>query len=237
MNSIFTKLGNTRLGRFQRIWAITLFLLACISPNLAPKPTPPNETISQEDLGTLVAGTSNAARIQTASSQPTITPTFTVTRIPSETFTSTPTFIYLLPTATLIPSYTPIIPVGNIIVNGTIMVDERLTDRPWSCLVTGSTPPRNVAQKPGKDFYVTWSVMNTGTETWSNNGIDFVYETGYRTEQRQIQDLSRSVVSGGSIGLKILLTAPKNAGTYSAIWALKVGNKAFCHMKIVFKVE
>ncbi len=216
---------------------ISMFVLACISTTFVPPPTPPNETISREALGTLVAGTSNAARIQTASSQPTVTPTFTVTRIPSETFTSTPTFIYLLPTATLVPSYTSIIPVGNIIVNGTIMVDERLTDRPWSCLVTGSTPARNVPQKQGASFYVTWAVMNTGTRAWLPNEIDFVYEAGYGTDQPHRQDLGRAVPSGGSTGLKVLLKAPKRVDTYNVIWALKVGNKSFCHMKLVFSVE
>lgn len=216
----------------------TIFLLACILPGLSltPTPIPPDETISQEALGTLVAGTADAARIQTASSLPTITRTFTVTRVPSETFTFTPTFIFLLPTATPVPSYTPIVPPGNIVVKGTTEVDKRLTGRPWTCLVTGSTPPRNVPQKPGKDFYVTWTVMNTGTKTWSNNGIDFVFESGYRTEQRQLQDLPRSVVSGASINLKVLLTAPKVEGTYQAIWQLKVGQKVFCRMVIVFLI-
>src|SRR6185369_8937006 len=139
----------------------------------------PLNLISEADLGTLVAGTSKAAAIETASALPSVTSTPTVTRIPSKTPTSTPTFIYLLPTATAVPSYTPLVPVGPITVfNGTITVDERLTERPWTCLVLGSTPSRGVPQKPGRDFYVTWAVMNTGTETWPYYGIDFVYESG-----------------------------------------------------------
>jgi hypothetical protein len=218
------------------IWlTLLIFMPACIISNAA---TPPAPTLVEKDILTVIVETANAAQLQTASALPTMTRTVTQTRIPSKTPTPTPTFIYLLSTATLVPSYTPILPVGQITINnGTIVPDERLTKRPWTCLVLGSTPPRNTTQKPGRDFYVTWSVMNTGTETWPNNGIDFVYESGYRTEQRQIQDLSRSVVTGDGIDLKILLTAPERSGTYNAIWALRVGKYAFCHMKIVFLVE
>ena len=228
-----------RICRSKKTVTCTILLcsmLACVIPGaITPSPVP---TAIEMDILTVIVETANVAQLQTASALPTITYVPTSTRIPSVTPSSTPTFIYLLPTATLVPSYTPLVPVDNIVVvNGTIVVDERLTERPWTCLVLGSTPPRDVPQKPGRDFYVTWAVMNTGTKTWPNNGIDFVYESGYRTEQKPIQDLSRSVVTGDGIELKILLTAPEKPGTYNAIWALKVGHQSFCHMKIVFLVK
>jgi hypothetical protein len=233
LNKEGKKVIMSRLKKVLIWMALLISMLACIIPNAA---TPPVPTVVEKDILTVIAETANAAQLQTASALPTMTRTVTQTRIPSKTPSPTPTFIYLLPTATLVPSYTPIPPVGQIAV-GTLAPDERLTELPWTCLVLGSTPPRNVPQKPGRDFYVTWAVMNTGTNTWPNNGIDFVYESGYRTEQRQIQDLSRSVVTGDGIDLKILLTAPERPGTYNAIWALKVGQKTFCRMKIVFLVE
>jgi hypothetical protein len=79
--------------------------------------------------------------------------------------------------------------------------------------------------------------MNTGTEVWPNTGIDFIYDSGYRTEDRPIQDLWHSVAPGHSIDLKVLLTAPKNPGNYNVIWVLKVGHKVFCSMKNVFLVK
>jgi hypothetical protein len=94
-----------------------------------------------------------------------------------------------------------------------------------------------MAQKPKKEFYVSWIVKNTGTKTWSNNGIDFVFDGGYHTEQRPIQDLPRSVVPGKSIELKVLLIAPERPDTYNVIWSLRVGQTKFCHMKIVFTVK
>jgi hypothetical protein len=220
-------------------WNALLFLLlACLIPSPVAPTVPAPNFPSESEIGTLVAETAAAAVIQTSSALPTITSTATQTRIPSFTPTFTPTFIYLLPTGTLVPSYTPIIPVGHIIVNGTITVDDRLTGRPWTCLVTGSTPPRNEPVPAGKDFYVTWTVMNTGTKVWPNTGIDFIYDSGYRTEERPIQDLWHSVAPGSSINLKVLFTAPKKEGSYNSIWVLKVGHsKVFCGMKIVFSVK
>ncbi len=224
-----TRLNKSLLNKPLYGVCFLILLLACVTPSAATQPVP--TTISNEDLATLIVGTSNAAQIQTASALPTITPTATWTRIPSFTPTSTPTFIYLLPTGTPVPSYTPIVPVGHIIVNGTlatVTADSRLTGRPWTCVVTGSTPPRDVPVPVGKNFYVTWTVMNTGTELWPNTGIDFIYDTGYRTEERPIQDLWHSVSPGHTINLKVLFTA---------IWILKVGHKVFCRMKIVFLVK
>jgi hypothetical protein len=198
----------------------------------------PVASLSQSDLGTIIAQTADAAYLQTASAAPSPTATFTPTRIPSKTATFTPTFIYIIPTITSTLTKTPAPPpVGNIIVNGTIVPDERLTDRPWTCLVTGVTPPRGAVLPPGKDFYVTWTVMNTGTKPWWNNGIDFLYQSGYRTDQRQIQDLPSSVSRGNFINVTVLFTAPKTAGTYSSIWGLRVGQLVFCRMKTTFIVE
>lgn len=216
---------------------LLLFLLACGLP-MAGQPVVSTVTMpSQEEINTLVAGTANAAQIQTASALPSVTPTFTTTRIPSDTPTFTPTFIYLLSTATKVPSYTPIPPVGHIIVNGTITVDDRLTGRPWTCLVTGTSPAKDIVQKAHTTFYVTWAVMNTGTKSWWNNGVDFVHTGGYESNLRPVLDLPETVASGGSISLKIELTAPKKTGPYNVYWSLKVGNNSFCHMKYSFKVE
>lgn len=231
------KMDKIKLGKVFACNILVLFLLACVLPPAFVAPTQPIELISQEDLGTLVAQTSNAAQIQTASALPTITPTFTSTRIPSVTPTSTPTFIFLLSTATLVPSYTPILPVGQISVNGTITVDERLTDRPWTCLVTGSSPDRSTVHKQRSNFDITWTVMNTGTKAWSNNGIDFVHTGGYESNQRPTLDLPKSIASGNSIYLTISMTTPKSAGTYNTYWSLKVGQKSFCYMKFTFKVD
>ncbi len=229
--------------RMNRVlaWNVLLFLLlSCLIPSPVTPAVPVANFPSQSEIGTLVAETAAAAVIQTSSALPSITPTGTRTRIPSFTPTSTPTFIYLLPTGTPAPSYTPLVPVGHVRVNGilaTFTADNRLTGRPWTCLVTGSTPPRNVPLPAGKIFYVTWTVMNTGTELWPNTGIDFIYDSGYRTEERPIQDLWHSVSPGHTINLKVLFTAPEKGGSYNSIWILKVGHKVFCSMKIVFLVK
>lgn len=230
-----------KLGKNKRpiLWAMfVLFVLSCAVPAGLATPVPPTvEQISQADMATIIAGTANAAQAQTASALPTVTRTYTPTWTPSTTPTSTPTFLYLLPTRTPIPTDTVVPTLGTLVVVGSGTAATSIyKDVPWACLVTGSTPPRNAPVQPGKNFYVTWTVKNVGTKEWWNNGIDFVYDAGYRTEQRAIQDLSKTVYPGGSVTLRVLLTAPKRPDTYNVIWALKVGNKAFCHMKVSFKV-
>lgn len=221
------------------IWAMTLlFLLACLVPGAPLIPTQTVEVISQDALGTIVAGTSNAAQAQTSSALPTATQTFTLTWTPSVTSTFTPTFLYLLPTATLVPSETPIPAVGNLLVAGSgTAVKSIFTGRPWTCLVTGVSPAQNTVQKPNKEFNISWTLMNTGTKAWTNNGVDFVDNGGYGTIQRPIQDLPRIVASGSSISLTIRTLSPKRAGSFTIFWALQVGNNKFCTMKHTFVVE
>ncbi|MCC7117632.1 MAG: hypothetical protein IT310_03825 [Anaerolineales bacterium] len=224
----------------RSIWraGLALFALACALPaGLVPPPTPTVESLSQADFATIVAGTANAAGAQTASALPTATRTYTPTWTPSLTPTPTPTFLFLIPTRTPIPTDTVIPTMGTLVILGSGTAPTSIyKDVPWACLVTGSTPPRNAPVKPGKDFYVTWTVKNVGTKEWWNNGIDFIYDGGYRTEQRAIQDLPKTVYPGGSVTLKVLLIAPKRPDSYNVIWALRVGNKSFCHLKITFKV-
>jgi hypothetical protein len=89
-----------------------------------------------------------------------------------------------------------------------------------------------------RNFTVYWTVLNTGTKTWTNNTIDIVYHSGYRNEGRARQDLAAlSVPPGGKTTVGVLFKAPKSEGIYSAIWSLKVGRNEFCFMKITFEVK
>lgn len=89
----------------------------------------------------------------------------------------------------------------------------------------------------GKEFYVTWTVLNTGTKNWTVNTIDFIYVNGYRHEGKPIQDLWKNVPSGRTIDLRVLFKAPKAPGEYRATWTLKVGNRVFCGMRTIFEVR
>jgi len=239
----FNEMSRNRISRISRIknWLITgLLILGCTLPSLAaPVQAPPTQ--SSEILGTSIVQTAGAAQTRTALALPSPTFTSTVTRTPTITPTSTPTFVLsMLFTATPIPSQTSIVPVssggtggGN---NGK---DENsvFTGREWTCRVTARYPGKGAIIKQDQTIIAYWTVLNTGTKTWTNNGVDFVYTGGYRMDGRKIQDLPLTISPGNTITLKIQLTTPKRSGTYSTIWTLRVGRRSFCGMKVTFDVE
>ncbi len=106
-------------------------------------------------------------------------------------------------------------------------------------MVTGKSPPSGtiIKIKPKESLNISWTIKNNGTKTWTSNTVDFVNTGGFRNNERPIQDLRSTVAPGGTITVKVLITASKFSGTYNVFWTLKVGNTKFCHMKNTFEVE
>lgn len=233
---------NSHSIRRKGTWLVTaLLILGCALPFLAsPTLTPAPSTQSPQILGTGIAQTAAAAQTQTALVLPSPTLTPTITRTPTATHTPTPTFIFLLFTATLVPSETALVPVSSII-GGTRSADGAATSvftgKEWTCTIMAKYPGKGAIIKQGQTFIAYWTVLNTGTKTWTNNGVDFLYTGGLRMDGRKIQDLSLTTAPGNKITLKIQLTAPKRVDTFSTIWTLKVGRRSFCPMKITFDVK
>jgi hypothetical protein len=222
--------------------AAGLFLLACALPSLsASSPTQSPPSLAPELLGTSIVQTVAAAQTETVVyAPPTLTPT--VTLLPTWTpavLTSTPTFIFALPTFTPLPTWTPtpgaIIDIPGGIGNATS--DSPFTGREWTCAIRGKYPPMGTVVTHGDSFYVSITLMNTGTKTWTNNGVDFVYTGGYRVEGTRIQDSPFTVAPGREVTFSSLLVAPKKPDTYNTYWTLQVGNHLFCGVKYTFKVK
>lgn len=233
-----------RLRSRQKIgggFILMLFLLACVLPSAGkPLPTQVSGLSAPEMLGTVIAQTALAAQTQTVAVLPkTLTPT--LTRESTSTFIaqpSTPTPFSLFPAGvpveTIDPAYAATAGVSGL---GIIDPPDEIpyTGLPWTCVVRSTTPRGGIIQS-GTEFYAYWTVINTGTKAWTSNTVDFIYKSGYRHEERKIQDLSSTVASGRSVTLKALYIAPKKPGIYTAIWTLKVGNRPFCGMKMFFEV-
>ena len=234
--------------RFHRIlvWlGSILFLLACALPSFGvSSPTQEPQSLAPELLGTPVAQTAIAAQTQTAiymppSLTPTLTPFPTGTLI---TLSSTPTFFFALPTFTPLPTWTS---TPGIVVqrpgSGNSSADNNndspFTDKEWTCAIRAKSPSMGTVMAQEASFYVSITLMNSGTKTWTNNGVDFVYKSGLRNEGRRIQDLPSTVAPGEEITLTSQLVAPKKPGTYSTVWNLKVGNTSFCGVKYSFEVK
>lgn len=247
---------------FRRLIAgsvLGLVQLGCIVPFAGTPASGQAETPQSVGvLQTLIVQTAAAAQTQTATllSSPASTlkstTTSTITITPTLP-TATPTFFYSLYTLTPIPTETIQVEAaesstggsGNSQASSDVSKSEeryenaiRPTGKPWTCAVVGKSPPVGSVVKRNELFYVNWTVLNTGTKTWTNNTIDFVYHSGYQNEGRAKQDMAAiAVPPGGKTSVKVLFKAPKSEGIYSAIWSLKVGRSPFCYMKITFEVE
>lgn len=234
---------------------VPIFLMACILPSSttqlsAPSPQSPVPGM----LETIIVQTVAAAQTQTVTHLPSLTSTHTSTLTPTSTpipsitqelFTSTSTFVFVVPTLTQVLFSSPpqsqaqvvSAPVGTLSER-----DQRATNYPkipkeWDCRIVEKSPAEGTLIKQKSSFYIAWTIVNNGTKTWTNNGVDFIYTGGFRHEGKTIQDLRTTIAPGRSITLQVQLTAPKASGTYNVIWSLRVGNKLFCHMKHTFEVN
>ncbi|MDP1545540.1 MAG: NBR1-Ig-like domain-containing protein [Anaerolineales bacterium] len=230
---------HTRVHSIVGWLSLLFFILACGFPARSGAPSVP-EPQSFVSLDTAIVETAAAAQTQTAAILPTATLTPTVTFTATITPTPTPTFVFLLPTFTPFPTGTP---PGSIALgplsNATSGTPEKsiFTGHPWSCRITGKQPDDGTVFKPGTSFTVGWKVFNTGDKTWTVNTIDFVYTGGYRHEGTKIQDFRTNVPRGGTGTVSATFVAPKAPGEYNSFFTLKVGNREFCGMRIIFEVQ
>jgi hypothetical protein len=207
------------------IWVTALALIMACAPSLV---TPSVPTLDPGVVNTFIAQTVNAAASQTAASMPTITPSPTITptvntETPLPTATSTVVFVLSTPTPLVIPTFTS---VGG----GTSNED-------FSCQVTRVTPANGSTFDPRDDFDAVWTVRNNGQKNWDRNSIDFVYDSGDKLHKVSGYDLDENVRTGNSIDLGVDMRAPRNDGTYTTTWALRVGNDEFCTLRLTIVVR
>jgi hypothetical protein len=241
------EMNGQRIRRIS-IWLVaSLYLLACALP-LMTTPTVP----TQMPVGIVIAQTAAAAQTQTSIFLPTITltptptPTFTPTRTPTSTptlippivlpflFTATPTVTFVITQAGTASSNSS---------NGGTGEDEEnndydlVKDKEWACTVLQRSPADGAVIGSGVRFSAVWTLLNRGTKTWPNYGVDFLFKAGLRNDGRARYDLPSTVISGGTITLDVTIIAPKDPGAYRSIWTLKVGHRSFCKMGINFVVQ
>lgn len=189
-------------------------MLACAIPNLAPAPIP---TFDVNSPLTAIALTSNAAATQTQRfAPPTLTSTLPATRTPLPTETITPTFIFLLPTATIPPTQ---IPVGS-------------SGLELECQIISQDPPNGSLMQKSIDFVVRWTIANVGINTWPSDNTDYRYISGDRLHIQPIYDLEKNVVAGDTIELFANMQTPANVGTYSTSWRIVIGKEQFCPLNL-----
>jgi len=234
---------NRRTPGKSIFWLATLFVaLGCASPflNVVPQPTPSPDAAA---LQLIIARTAAAAQSETMLAIPP-TETFTLTpsptRIPTQTFTASPTFLFVFKTSTSFADATASAQYAEEeegdAASFSVTPDAR-TPPPWSCKVLSRLPDVGGTVKHGERFYAQWLVQNNGTKTWPVQGVDIVFYTGGRFHDKPYYDIPFTVPPGGKVTVIVPLTAPGRLDTYSTTWALKVGKRAFCALKLTFTTK
>ena len=209
-------------------WLIALSLvLACVPSFAAPSVSTPVPGA----VNTFIAETSNAASTRTAAAMPTSTPTATITSTPRNTDTpiptETPTFIFILPSLTPIPTFTRVtIPGGGGGGGG------GSSSRNYSCQLVSVDPPNGTTFDPRADFDAVWRVRNNGQRTWDRNSVDYIFLSGDQFHKVSGYDLSGNVRAGETTNLTVDMEAPRNPGTYTTRWTLRVGSNNFCTLEL-----
>ncbi len=211
-------------------------MLGCASPLLlaAPPPTPSPDPAT---LQLIIAQTAAAAQGGTLLAIPP-TATFTLTpsptRIPTQTFTASPTFLFVFKTSTSFADATASAQYATEDAEIYILSPDAPTPRPWNCKVISRFPDVGGKVKHGEPFQAQWLVQNIGTKVWPVQGVDVVFYTGGRFHDKPYYDIPFTVVPGGRVTVIVPLTAPNRLDTFSTTWALKVGKRAFCALKLTF---
>lgn len=231
--------NGVRVRKFLFISTLLVMTLACSVPGMSA-PSSNSAPMDVNALNTFIAQTANAAQTMTATYFPTSTPTPTVTLTPTITPTPTPTFIVPFRTATprwVITEEPTIVPIFTAGGSGGSAKDQiKYTGKEWTCQGVGKYPPKGFVFKAGTPFVASWDLVNTGTKTWTVNGVDVIYTGGWRHENTRIQDFHANVPTGGRIKVTASFIAPKREGEYNSYFTLMVGNRRFCQLAISFGV-
>jgi hypothetical protein len=219
-----TKVHKTKL----LVWVTALaVILACV-PSFG---TPSVPTVDSGAVNTFIAQTVEAATTRTAAAMPssTFTPSLTPTQnteTPTPTATSTVIFILASPTPLILPTST------NVSLGGSGTSSDN-----YACQVTRVAPPNGSTFEPRDDFDVFWTVRNIGQRNWDRTDVDYIYSSGAKIHKISGYDLDSNVRVGNTIELGVDMQAPKDPGTYSTVWTMRIGNNEFCPLRFTIVVR
>jgi hypothetical protein len=108
----------------------------------------------------------------------------------------------------------------------------------YACSILSQSPKDWVKMKPRQDFDMRWTVLNTGSKTWTTNGTDYKYIRGAAMHTRGAAfDMPKNVASEGKAALYVDMNAPKSKGTYVTYWGLANGSRHFCQFYVIVTVK
>lgn len=217
--------GKQRAARVLVILALVFILAACSTPTpMAAVPTQDLAPVRTEAAATVVAKITIQAALQpSATLEATLEPqepiVVTATPEPATLTTEAPDEPEVTePMAT--PTSAGPAQSGT---SGNAAYPTRTPAAPDNAAFIIQSPVDGTVFSPGEDFDATWTLMNTGTTTWTTNysyrlsgGTDFAVNDYY--------GLSEEVKPGERITLIADMEAPSQAGRYTSNWDLRNEN-------------
>ena len=202
--------------------ALIVLLTAC----LPAQPTQDPDDVADQ-VATSVALTVAAQNAQTqAAVSP--TPEATNTTLPTQTAEGVPSptplaTLTALPTATAIALPTSVSGGGG---GGTT------TRREYSCDTIRRRPLDNTSYRPGAQFDIKWTIVNTGTKTMVA-GLDLKYNSGEQMTGRTRVELPE-LKPGAEFAVDFDAVAPAKEGTYIMSFVVEGG---LCYPYVAIIVE
>ncbi len=221
-------MNNTKL-RITLLVIMAIFIFAC---GTTPSPT----IIPPDQLGTAIVQTANVLASQTAlyapPTKPVLDNTATPSLVPSPTSTATETvtpFIVIIKTRTA----TIITQTAN---PAATQTPTKTLNQP--CVVSGVVPENNARIGSGELFDTTWTLVNTGSTTWEQGNMDFVYQSGAKMHLNgDVLDLPSTTAPNQSLDMVVHMQAPVITGTYSESWSIMAGGVTYCSVSMVIEVK
>ena len=213
---------STRKTKYL-LWFVVLAVIVACVPGTAVPIVP---TMDPNAIGTYIVQTANVASTRTAAALPTITftPTITPTRAtdtPEPTITNTVVFVFSSPTAVIPPTVTA----------------ASSSNQAYACQVMSVTPANGTSFADRAEFDAVWRVRNIGQRNWNKDAVDYAYLSGDRIHTVEAYDLNETIRRGDTTDLIVDMTAPKNSGTYTTKWSMRVGTQTFCDMSLTIVVR
>lgn len=181
-----------------------IFLLSACAPAIQPT-VDPDEVVNQ--VATSVALTVAAQNTQTALAHPSDTPT----SLPTETPLPSPTPVPALPTATQVVVVPPTVASGG--------GGSTTTQQEYDCDIIRRRPFDNTFFRPGDEFDIRWTIVNTGTRNL-RAGTDVKYSIGSQMVGVTFVELPE-MRPGDQYEIVFDAVAPETEGNHIMTWVVE----------------
>lgn len=219
---------NQPIKRILFMLLIATTLLAACAPAPAAAPTQ-DPAVVQQQIEQAVEATIAAQNAEATEQQALIVPSNTP--LPTQTEAAPATETPSLPTAT---PFVIVPPTNTVVVSsgGGGGGSNPPVQAEYACSVVGRSPADYTVFKPGEDFDIRWTILNTGTRN-IRDGSDVKYSSGEDFAIQNFMELPL-LKPGERHQIVIDAEAPSRLGRYVMVWVVE-GQLCFPYVAIEVK--